>query len=223
MKKTALVVEYILFIVLFALMFIQSVGTLETVKYLLLLLTAYLLFRTTIHSKKMKATHTYNFLFMGVTIVYVLYGVLYSGPLFINITLYFFVASVIGFALAIAYKEQVKKIRLPRKPAPVRKTTAVKVAKKKVAKKTATKKKAIKKKTIKKTAKKTAKKVAKKKVAKKTPTKKKINKKKTTKKTAKKAAKKKIAKKTTSKKATKKTAKKAKPKVAKKVTTTYYK
>ena len=221
MKKAALVVDYLLFIVLFALMFIQSVGTLQTIKYLLLLLTAYFLFKTTIRSTKFIATHVYNFLFMGATIVYVLYGAWYLGPLFANITLYFFVAAIIGFVLAVAYKEPVKKIKPPKRPVPnqERKPVIKKTATKKAAKKT-TRKKTAKKATRKKaTKKKTAKKVAKKKTTKK----------KTTKKTAKKktAPKKRAAKKTTKKKTSKKTAKKAKrgrPKknVAKLITTTYY-
>ena len=238
MKKAALIVDYILFIVLFALMFIQSVGTLETIKYLLLLLTAYFLFKTTMNSKKMKATQIYNFLFMGATIIYVLYGAWYSGPLFANITLYFFVASIIGLVLALSHKERVKKIRPPRKPAPIAKKTTVKISKKKpkkVVKKTATK--VAKKKVAKKApAKKKAKKVTKKKIVKKKGTKKanKVAKRRPKKVTKKKAAKKKTAKKKTTKKRVvkkkaakrlvkRKVAKKAKPKVAKKVTTTYYK
>lgn len=257
---------------------------------------------------------------MGATIVYVLYGVWFSGPLFENITLYFFVASIIGLALALAYKEQVKKIRPPRRPVEVQKKTAAPVAKKSVKKKeliefydvktkkrfktrnyvfrtigkrkfavtkslngkhevfkiiglSATAKKAAKKKVTKKTARKTpAKKTTKKKTTRKSPAKKKANKKTSKKKAVKKntkkkpvkkktakrkvakkatkkktsrkspakkkASKKKIArktpakkttaknkvnKKTTGKKNTKKTTKKAKPKIAKKVTTTYYK
>lgn len=177
MKKAALIVDYILFIILFAVMFLQTSESLQTVKYLLLLLGAYFLFKTTMRSKKNTTTHVYNYLFMAASIIYVLYVAWYKGALFPNITLYFFVAAIIGLALAITYKETKRK-PLPPPPKPViieKKTVAKKTAKKKVAKKI----------TKKKTTTKTAKKVAKKKVAKKTTTKKVT--KKATKKTAKKA------------------------------------
>lgn len=169
MKKSSLVVDYLLFIVLFALMFLQSAGVLQTIKYLLLLLTAYFLFKTTIRGREFKATHLYNYLFMGATVIYVLYGTWYQGPLFSNITLYFFVAAIVGFALAIAYKEKRKKLRAPKRPVVVEKKEIPKVAEKKVVKK-ATSKKTAKKKTSKKTAKKATKKTAKKKTSKKQAT-----------------------------------------------------
>ena len=173
MKKIALVVNYFIFIVLFALMFLQTTGVIELTKYLLLLVASYTLLRTTIKKGLSKTMFAFNYLFTTSTIIYILYGLFFKGNLFMNITLYFMAASIIGFGLSLSLKAKkttkktVKKIvfRAPKKP--IAKKTTKKKATKKTAKKT-TKKKVAKKTTKKKTAKKTTKK----KVAKKTVTKK---------------------------------------------------
>ena len=241
MRKAALIFNYLAVLVLILTLFVTSTGTLQTLKYVLLIVAAYFLFRITIVDRKQKGFHAFNYLFMAALIIFALYGAMFRGDLYPNITWQFFVAGLVGLTLALFYKEPRKRtlgIKPPRKPIMVEKKVVVtKTAKKKPAKKKkVAKKKTTKKKATKKTTKK--KKVTKKKTTKRKPTKRKAVKKntKTRKKVAKKkkpikrkvTKKKKVAKKKTTKKKatrrtkTKKTAKKVRKKPVKRVTTTYY-
>ena len=220
MRKAALIFNYLAVLVLILTLFVSSTGTLQTLKYVLLIVAAYFLFRITIVDRKQKGFHAFNYLFMAALIIFSLYGAIYRGDLYPNITWQFFVAGLVGMGLTLFYKEPRKRrlgIKPPRKPAIVEKKVVEKKAVKKVIKKKP-KNKVTKKKT-------TKKKVAKKKPAKKKTTKKakkKVTKKKVVKKKAakKKPAKRKVAKKKTTKK---KAAKKTRKKPTKRVTTTYYK
>lgn len=217
MKKGALIFTYLAFILLLLTLFVASTGTLQTLKYVLLIVAAFFLFRIAIVDRKQTSYHTFNYLFMAAIIVFALYSALYKGDLYPNIVWQFFVASIVGLIVSIMYTEPQKRVMLkaPQRPTIMeRKVSSEKVVKKAPAKKAkkVIKKKAVKKATKKKVAKKsTTKKKAVKKAVKKKPIKKKVAKKKV----AKKKAPKKVAKKTSKKKTSRK--------VARRTTTTVYK
>ncbi len=224
MKRSGLIINYVIFVLLFISLLFHSSNILQAGKLALLIINAYILYRLTTEPGKLKTMHKFNYLFVAATIIFVVYATIYRDEFYANILLEFIIAALVGLSLSIWYKEG-KKRRIERqlKLVPSKKpvlrevkkaesttiTTKIvkpkKVATKKVTKKKVTKRKPAKRKVAKK-------KVAKKQKAKKVTSKKKIAKKKSaTKKTPakrtlakKKAIKKVDKKKTVKKKATKK-------------------
>ena len=181
MKKAGLIITYIAFIVLFINLAFSGEGAVQSLKYLLVLALAALLFAVTTVRPARSDMRDFNFLFFGTAVVFTLYASLFKASLYFNILFELFVAACIGFLLSILYREPRRKMKIlpPRKPdmeprvvleeqvisTPVVESTKTKKVVRKVAKKAP---KRAKKKVVKKT---TKKKVAKKKVAPKKTTK----------------------------------------------------
>ena len=193
MKKIALILNYASFIALFLSLLTESSLLLQSIKYILLIVAGYMLFRITNVYGRQSLFHTFNYSFISVAFLFVIYALLAQNILYTNITIQLVVASIIGFGLSLMYEEPVKRvkktdIRPPEKPKArkVKKTTKTskRTASKKTAKK-ATRKTSAKQrrgpgrppknKATKKTSTKTSKRSSSKKAAKKTASKKSSN------------------------------------------------
>jgi predicted flap endonuclease-1-like 5' DNA nuclease len=122
--------------VLFGMLLFPGSTLLLSTKYLLFLVALYFLFQNAAGRKTAPSVKTYGWLFIGTTIVFLVYAAWYAGPQYGNIILYFFIAATVGFLLS-AIIPQKKPVAAPARPIVVAPTT--KPAEKKTVTKTVTK------------------------------------------------------------------------------------
>ena len=130
MKHPLASISYLLFMVLFGLLLFPGSTLLLSTKYLLFLVALYFLFQNAVSEKTAQPVKTYGWMFIATTIVFLIYAAWYSGDLFMNIVVYFFGASVLGFLLA-AFISQKQPLAAPK---PVVKEVKPQVVKKVVVK-----------------------------------------------------------------------------------------
>ncbi|MFP4119300.1 MAG: hypothetical protein ACLFTH_04565 [Candidatus Woesearchaeota archaeon] len=195
MKKIALLINYSAFIALFLSLLAESSILLQSIKYVLLIIAAYMLFRITNVYGGKSLFHGFNYSFVGIVFIFVIYALIGKSLLYTNLVIQLLVASIIGLGLSFMYQQPVRRVRKTEIMAPARpKARKVKKTTKQASKKTTTRK--------------TSKKAATKRSTKKTSSKKSVAKR-STKTTGKRRGPGRPPKKKSSQKTSKKTSKKA--------------
>ena len=104
MKKTTIITGYLSMIILYLLLLITTNKLFERVEYFLLFLSTYLLFGSFLKLDERSTSYSYNQLFLGTSLVYLIYIVFFRGSFFFNLTTYFIVAAIIGLVLTYSEK-----------------------------------------------------------------------------------------------------------------------